>query len=145
MIGAFVRRVGGSSDSSGAPTDEYERWKATKPQWSEELYHGNGHPVQYWIQMSSKYPNLSRFAIDILTILASSCDCERLFSELGDLLKPRRRALGDQLLSALQLIRSWARAGFKTEFDDSYELEDDPGDASILDDIDIHSWHTTTL
>jgi hypothetical protein len=59
----------------------------------------------YWIQMRSKYPYLSRFAIDMLTILASSCDCERLFSELGDLLKPKRRAIGSELLAALQLVR----------------------------------------
>jgi hypothetical protein len=41
-----------------------------------------------------KYPNLARFAIDILTIPALSCECERLFSELGDLLEPRRRKIG---------------------------------------------------
>jgi hypothetical protein len=145
MIGAFVRRIGGSSGGGEASDDEFERWKATEPPWSEEQYHGNGHPVQYWNQMSSKYPNLSRFALDILTIPASSCDCERLFSELGDLLEPRRRALSDQVLSALQLIRSWARAGFKTDLDDSYEPEAEPSDEGILDAVNIHDWHTTTL
>jgi hypothetical protein len=60
----------------------------------------------YWIQMRSKYLCLSRFAIDMLTIPASSCDCERLFSELGDLLEPKRRAIGSELLAALQLVRS---------------------------------------
>jgi hypothetical protein len=95
--------------------------------------------------MSSKYPNLSRFALDIPTIPASSCDCERLFRELGDLLEPRRRALSDQVLSALQLIRSWARAGFKTDFDDSYEPEAKASNEAILDAVNIHDWHTTTL
>jgi hypothetical protein len=33
--------------------------------------------------------NLSRLAIDIFTIPASSCKCERLFSEPGDLLEPK--------------------------------------------------------
>jgi hypothetical protein len=42
----------------------------------------------------------------------SSCKCERLFNELSDLLEPRRRKIGAQLLAALQLIRSWARRGF---------------------------------
>jgi hypothetical protein len=147
MIGAFVRRNGGRSGSGAAPDDEYERWKATEPSWSEEQYHGNGHPVQYWIQMSSKYPNLSRFAIDILTVPASSCDCERLFSELGDLLEPRRRALGNHILSTLQLIRSWARAGFKTSFndDDSHTLEAELSDETMMGEVNIHDWHTTTL
>jgi hypothetical protein len=56
--------------------------------------------------MRSKYPCLSQFAIDILTIPASSCECGRLFSELGDLLEPKRRAIGSELLAALQLIRA---------------------------------------
>jgi hypothetical protein len=58
------------------------------------------------MDLAPKYPNLSRLAIDILTIPASSCECERLFSELGDLLEPRRRKIRAQLLAALQLIRS---------------------------------------
>jgi hypothetical protein len=36
-----------------------------------------------------------------------------MFSELGDLLEPKRRAIGSQLLAAIQLVRSWVRAGFK--------------------------------
>jgi hypothetical protein len=56
--------------------------------------------------MRPKYPQLSKFAIDILTIPASSCECERLFSELSDLLEPKRRAIGSEVLAAFQLIRS---------------------------------------
>jgi hypothetical protein len=58
---------------------------------------------------------LSRLAIDILTIPASSCECERLFNELGDLLEPKRRKIGARLLAALQLIRSWVRRGFTVD------------------------------
>ena len=68
--------------------------------------------IRYWIDLAPKYTNLSRLAIDLLTIPASSCECERLFSELGDLLEPRRRKIGAKLLAALQLIRSWVRRGF---------------------------------
>jgi hypothetical protein len=93
MICAFVRRIRGSSGGGEASDDEFERWKATKPLWSEEQYYSNSHHVQYWNQMSSKYPNLGRFALDILTIPASSCNCERLFSELGDLLESRQQAI----------------------------------------------------
>ncbi|KAG9379192.1 hypothetical protein A1F94_010237 [Pyrenophora tritici-repentis] len=38
--------------------------------------------------------------------------CERLFSELGDLLEPRRRSISPQLLAAIQCDRRWIRAGF---------------------------------
>jgi hypothetical protein len=34
-----------------------------------------------------------------------------LFSELGDLLEPRRRAIKPQLLAALQCVRRWQKAG----------------------------------
>jgi hypothetical protein len=36
-----------------------------------------------------------------------------MFSELSDLLKLKRQAIGSQLLTAIQLVRSWVRAGFK--------------------------------
>jgi hypothetical protein len=58
--------------------------------------------------MKPKYPNLARIAIDVLSIPALSSNCERCFSELGDLLKPRRRKIGPELLAALHCIRSWA-------------------------------------
>jgi hypothetical protein len=51
-------------------------------------------------------------AIDVLSIPASSCECERMFSELGDLLEPRRRQISPQLLAAIQCVRRWYRAGF---------------------------------
>lgn len=86
--------------------------------------------------MRSKYPGLSQFAIDILTIPASSCECERLFSELGDLLEPKQQAIGSKLLAALQLIRSWTRAGFKTYHNDG----DDVLDEDIIQDYNIHEW-----
>jgi hypothetical protein len=56
--------------------------------------------------MRLKYLCLSQFAIDILTILALSCKCERLFSELSNLLEPKQRAISSELLAALQLIRA---------------------------------------
>jgi hypothetical protein len=82
--------------------------------------------------MAPKYPQLSRFAIDILTIPASSCECERLFSELGDLLEPKRRAIGSELLAAFQLIRSWTRAGYT--YNDARRSDDDDRDGDIDDD-----------
>ncbi|RYN60367.1 hypothetical protein AA0117_g13082 [Alternaria alternata] len=133
VIGAFIRR----KNNVEADEDEYERWKTQEPEWNREQYLGDGHPVVYWIQMRSKYPCLSQFAIDMLTIPASSCDCERLFSELGDLLEPKRRAIGSELLAALQLVRAWVRAGFKTQPNSSAEGGDEGGDEDDLSDEDL--------
>jgi hypothetical protein len=35
-----------------------------------------------------------------------------MFSKLGDLLKPRRRAISPQLLAAIQCVRRWLKASF---------------------------------
>jgi hypothetical protein len=37
----------------------------------------------------------------VLSIPANSCECERMFSELGDLLALQQRKIGLQLLAAL--------------------------------------------
>jgi hypothetical protein len=36
-----------------------------------------------------------------------------MFSEHSDLVEPKRSNIGPQLLAAIQLVRSWVRAGFK--------------------------------
>ena len=61
--------------------------------------------------MRDRYPQLSKLALDVLSILASSCECERMFSELGDLLEPRRRGIQPRLLAAIQCVRRWRTAG----------------------------------
>ncbi|EUC27270.1 hypothetical protein COCCADRAFT_71002, partial [Bipolaris zeicola 26-R-13] len=60
--------------------------------------------------LRSKYLELSSFTINLITIPASSCECERLFSKLGDLLEPRRRNIGANLLAVLQYVKSWQAA-----------------------------------
>jgi hypothetical protein len=81
--------------------------------------------------MTPKSPQLNCFAIDILTIPASSCERERLSSKIGDLLEPKRRAFGSELLAAFQLIRSWTRVGF---YDTKYSSSDNNSDSNIEDD-----------
>jgi hypothetical protein len=135
VIGALTsRRNCARSDSR----DEYDRWRELEPEWSLETYHSDGNAVQYWITMRPKYPQLSKFAIDILTIPASSCECERLFSELGDLLEPKRRAIGSELLAALQLIRAWTRAGYNPQRDGDGDGEID--DDELAREYNIPSW-----
>jgi hypothetical protein len=70
-------------------------------------------PIAYWLAQSSRFPTLSRFAIDIFSIPAASADCERNFSEAGDLLSVRRLRMKVDLLSALQSLRSFKRIGLQ--------------------------------
>ena len=69
---------------------------------------------------------------------ASSCNCGRLFRELGDLLKPERRAVRNELLTALQLVKTWLRAGFTTKPNSSGGGRDEDGlpDENLVRDYD---------
>jgi hypothetical protein len=132
-----------NAEPSGKPEtnklNELERWHLFELCWTQEQFEEGGNPVAYWMGLQLKYPDLARFAIDILTIPASSCECERLFSELGDLLEPRRRKIGSQLLAALQCVRSWHEGGFKPPSDRN---QSEITDEEIAWAYDICSWDT---
>ena len=68
--------------------------------------------MRYWLTEEQQYPVLSQFALDILSIPAST-DCERTFSELGDLLGVRSLRMHPDVLSFLQSLRSWKRVGIQ--------------------------------
>jgi hypothetical protein len=91
--------------------DEYEAWKAQEPLNDDHPLAND--PILYWWQERSTRPKLSRMALDILTIPATSDDCERAFSEAGDLLEPRRSRLRPDIIAALQCNRSYKKMGFK--------------------------------
>jgi hypothetical protein len=65
-----------------------------EPIWTAEQHKGDTTAIQYWLGLKPKYLNLSRLAIDVLTIPASSSDFERIFSGTGDILEPQRRKIG---------------------------------------------------
>lgn len=84
--------------------DEYTRWRRCEPVAERDSPNALD-PIQHWIGLREQYPNLSRLAFNILSIPASSCECERMFSELGDLLEPHQRGISPKLLAAIQCVR----------------------------------------
>jgi hypothetical protein len=66
--------------------------------------------ITYWQTTQLK---LAWMALDILTILAISDDCERAFNEAGDLLELRFLKLRPNIITALQYNRSYLRMGFE--------------------------------
>ena len=91
--------------------DEYEVWKRQPPLLEDDNLSLN--PIQYWLLHEKQFPTLARLALDIYSIPASSADCERTFSELGDLLGTRRLRMRPELIAALQSLKSWKRIGIK--------------------------------
>jgi hypothetical protein len=67
----------------------------------------------------------------------SSCECERLFSELGDLLEPRRRNISPELLAAIQCNRQWIRTGFGSS---EVPVKDSITDKEIDAKYGVHKW-----
>ena len=91
--------------SASKDLDEYTRWKLEP--WVPSV----DNPITYWLSLRRDYPNLSRLALDVLSIPASIYDCERMFSELGDLLGPTKRKISPKLLAAMQSVRGWLKFG----------------------------------
>jgi hypothetical protein len=84
--------------------DELERCRQFELRWRQEQFGQGDNPIGYWISLRPKYPNLARMTINVSTIPAPSCECKRLFSELGEFSEPRQRKIGSQLLAAIQCI-----------------------------------------
>ena len=106
-IDCYINPAGAADNEE----DEYESWKRSEPVAKKGSPNANN-PIKYWVGLQDSYANLSKFAINMLSIPGSSCECERLFSELGDLLEPRQRNISPRLLAAIQCVRRWIRAGF---------------------------------
>jgi hAT family C-terminal dimerisation region len=71
--------------------------------------------ITFWPRISyplvghCQRPTRPHLAIDILTVLASSAECEMMFNELGDLLEARRMKMKPQLISDIQYSEAWLK------------------------------------
>jgi hypothetical protein len=93
-----------------ATLDEYQCWNILPPLKKEHPLAFD--PITYWFQERINWPQLGQFALNILTIPGASADVEAIFSELGDMLEPRRARLQPDFLAAAQCNRNWERNGF---------------------------------
>jgi hypothetical protein len=69
----------------------------------------NHDPCKWWLKEAQQlqYPNLSKMALDILSIPAMSAEPERVFSGSKITISNRRCSLGIQLIEALECLKSW--------------------------------------
>lgn len=105
-----------SAEPGAEVLDKYSHWRQFEPRWQREYYEDkkSESPVKYWQRLQSHYPNLSQLAIDVLTIPASSSNYKRMFTNLGNLLEPKRRTISAELLAALKCVKEWRNYGIKT-------------------------------
>jgi hypothetical protein len=88
-----------------ATLDEYARY-CLLPQ-----HHDFEDVRSWWMEERQKrdFPNLSRMALDILSIPAMAADPERLFSSAGLTVTDRRNHLLIESIKALECIKSWVK------------------------------------
>ena len=101
---AFLRKAQASSTAS---TDELERYLASGP---TQL---TGNPLQWWLEVTQRqtFPNLSRMAIDLLSIPAMAAEPERVFSGARRTISWERARLGPERVEHGECLKSWIRSG----------------------------------
>jgi hypothetical protein len=75
--------------------------------------------IAWWNNRYYTWPDLARFALDILAVPPMSDECERLFSSTSILLEKRRRRLGMDIIEANECLRSSYGPQATDAFDDA--------------------------
>jgi hypothetical protein len=102
--------------------DEYD------PYIKAERAYGFDRPITWWLQDSQQkaYPNLSRMALDILSIPAMSSDPERAFSAAKITLTDRRNKLSIEMIECLECLKSWVgQVEWEQDKDEFYRIKED--------------------
>jgi hAT family protein len=82
--------------------DEYKRYCTSECTYDID-------PRTWWLEKTQQvsYPNLSKMALDILSIPAMSADPECLFSSAKLLITDLRNKLGIDIIEAFECLKSW--------------------------------------
>ena len=70
-------------------------------------YQAGENVLSWWMKHSTIFPQLSRLALPLLSIPASSTTSERVFSETGRVLEARRQQLNPESLDSLVFLRNF--------------------------------------
>lgn len=66
-----------------------------------------GFIINWWLNNSTRFPNLSKLAFDALSIPAMSAECERTFSAVKRTISDDRASLEPDTIEALECLRHW--------------------------------------
>jgi hypothetical protein len=92
--------------------DEYTRYCSSLP------HHDFEDVRDWWLapEQQAIYPNLSKMALNLLSIPAMSAEPERLFSSCKITVTDRRNKLSVKVIEALECLRSWHKVkAFESE------------------------------
>lgn len=94
----------GDDEHLGAGVDEYASYCSTKPDPRIPNIIG------WWTSMANTYPQLSRMALDLLSIPAMSAECERVFSSSKLMVTDQRNRLKEDIIEAGECLRAWIKS-----------------------------------
>ena len=100
---SFIAWKRTQQQTSSPPIDEYATYCQTPTQF-------DGCDVRDWWlapEQQQSYPNLSKMALDLLSIPAMAADPERLFSSAKITITDRRNRLGIEVIEAVECLKSW--------------------------------------
>lgn len=66
-------------------------------------------PFEWWRQREKDFPRLARMAFDLLSIPATACECERIFSLAKLFVGTQRHSLQDVTMEMLLCVKFWRR------------------------------------
>ena len=95
--------------------DELDQYIADPIVLTDDLEDGT--VLQWWLKSKqrTRYPLLSRMAIDIYSIPAMSSEAERVISGAKHTISDQRAGLKSETIELLECLKSWFRAGIFTE------------------------------
>jgi hypothetical protein len=64
-------------------------------------------PIPYWLAQRHRWPDLTQLALDTFSTPTMSDEPERLFSETGATLSPRRRQMNAETMQQTMCLRQW--------------------------------------
>lgn len=68
-------------------------------------------PLEWWRRHQDSLPRLAKMAFDILSIPATSCECERTFSHCKLAVSTQRHSLKDSTIEKLICLKFWLENG----------------------------------
>lgn len=103
-----VERFGYSSDEELDGSTALDQWKEYTSLQSD---HDIKDPYQWWWSRRHRWPQLTRMALDILTVPPMSDEPERTFSDTGCMVTDRRNRLQEDTINTVATLKSWTRQG----------------------------------
>lgn len=89
--------------------DQFNTYVLSSP--SELAYSDEEHVLAFWDHDKCQFPQLKQMAFDLLSIPATSCSCERIFSSTKKMISPMMGGMKDDTIELRECLRQWLKAG----------------------------------